>query len=306
MRFRATPVASPRRLVDCGVHGPWHQGTLSGRWASNPLPRCGRPMCPPSSPRPRGWRYARRPSRARTGDLLIESQVSFLLLQRPMEPARAPSVRTPGAWRASVAGGALASPTSRDSTGPSTVRSHQPRTWNWAESNRRPPVCRTGALPSELQPHLLIVRGPRVERGGLLVPGQAGFRLPHPGSRPGQTRRVPCAGRADVCHPLWNYQGSQPRTCPGVSTGGRSRTRNQRCWRPPLYLVELHPYGDWLAVQRKRRPFPVRVGGVGAGGAALRSPPGPHDRAVDTGVEGVPARGGRAGFAAQRVLLRLR
>jgi hypothetical protein len=37
--------------VRCPSH--WATWTKSGRWASNPLLRFGRPACPPSSPRPR-------------------------------------------------------------------------------------------------------------------------------------------------------------------------------------------------------------------------------------------------------------
>jgi hypothetical protein len=33
------------------------------------------------------------------------------------------------------------------------LRQAIPDTWTWADSNRRPPVCRTGALPAALQAH---------------------------------------------------------------------------------------------------------------------------------------------------------
>ena len=47
--------------------------------------------------------------------------------------------------------------------------------WSWPDSNRRPPACKAGSLPTELQPHAEL-RRPAVVAGG------------HEGSRPAHDR----------------------------------------------------------------------------------------------------------------------
>ena len=60
--------------------------------------------------------------------------------------------------------------------------------WSWTGLNRRPPACKAGALPAELQPHLLVFFSPC---GGALW-----FRLGHvrlctfPASKPCASCRV--------------------------------------------------------------------------------------------------------------------
>lgn len=145
---------------------------LSGRRAPTPLLRFGRPTCPPSSPRPPGISL-RRPYGARTRNLLAENQVSCHL--------------APTAHRATPVRHRL--------------RPEGTDAWSRRDSNPRPPVCRTGALPAELQPH---VSGTGVSNPVSLAPkasGSAVSLVPEVVPPAGPDRRRPgsCS-----CHPLWS------------------------------------------------------------------------------------------------------
>jgi hypothetical protein len=61
------------------------------------------------------------------------------------------------------------------------LRQAMPDTWTWTDSNRRPPVCRTGALPAALQ-----AQSVRTRRSGRV---RIIFRRPD-------------NGLPDTCHPL--------------------------------------------------------------------------------------------------------
>lgn len=117
--------------------------------------------------------HLRRPYGARTRNLLAENQVSCQLAptahgaggNRGREPTIAANVPSPGAL------------------GDFTPVRYQLRqegmgAWKRRDSNPRPPVCRTGALPAELQPH---GPGPGCRTPCLSLPKRAG--QPSPSSR---------------------------------------------------------------------------------------------------------------------------
>lgn len=117
--------------------------------------------------------HLRRPYGARTRNLLAENQVSCQLAptahgaggNRGREPTIAANVPSPGAL------------------GDFTPVRYQLRqegmgAWRRRDSNPRPPVCRTGALPAELQPH---GPGPGCRTPCLSLPKRAG--QPSPSSR---------------------------------------------------------------------------------------------------------------------------
>src|SRR5581483_4405728 len=41
--------------------------------------------------------------------------------------------------------------------------------WSWSGSNRRPPECKSGALPAELQPHFLNCSAPENQRDAAVI-----------------------------------------------------------------------------------------------------------------------------------------
>jgi hypothetical protein len=79
-----------------------------------------------------------------------------------------------------------------------------PNFWRWPGSNRRPPACKAGALPTELHPHHR----------------SAGFRQAVEGMRPGRNRRLAALGCAPPCFDAsleWLPQGGGSRShglCP--------------------------------------------------------------------------------------------
>ena len=131
--------------------------------------------------------------------------------------------------------------------------------WSCGESNPGPSVCRTDALPSELQPHTSGTgesnpTRPRPKRGPVTEPvvpamGPAGGALPR-----GRTLRMP----STVEFSTHNTTGM-----PGSRRGDRSRTRNHWFWRPELSRVELHPQARQFPGTKKP---PVRDPGGGRHG----------------------------------------
>ena len=92
--------------------------------------------------------------------------------------------------------------------------------WSWPESNRRPPACKTGALPIELQPPLRRKAGRR--RGPPLQP---------------------LAGKRMV-----GLSGLEPLT--SRLSGGRS---NQLSYRPTPTEIELAREGSLTSEHKKKR-----------------------------------------------------
>jgi hypothetical protein len=78
-------------------------------------------------------------------------------------------------------------------------------------------------------------------------------------------RRYPLIGSTGVRMPS-TVQFSMFSTAgmPGYRTGGRSRTRNARFWKPLLYRIELHPFvASHAFVGYEKPPYPwFGVGGV--------------------------------------------
>lgn len=110
--------------------------------------------------------------------------------------------------------------------------------WTWTGSNRRPPVCHTGALPTALQAQTSgAAESNRVssdsKSDGLPSPPR---QVPpgHPTRRGGNARR--CMPSTVQFSMSWSagHAGA-------VRMGGRNRTRNIRFWRPALFRIELHP-----------------------------------------------------------------
>jgi hypothetical protein len=87
-----------------------------------------------------------------------------------------------------------------------------------------------------------------------LVPDAGPWRAAWCRARPGPLYAIHCG--------VANFQRRRP--WPGRSTGGRSRTRNARFWRPLLYLVELHPYGKSCAATENAARSRSGRGGVRA------------------------------------------
>jgi hypothetical protein len=61
------------------------------------------------------------------------------------------------------------------------LQPHRCAAWTWADSNRRPPVCRTGALPAAPQARTELRPEPPSRTGCLTLPRRAGCRLPRSG-----------------------------------------------------------------------------------------------------------------------------
>jgi hypothetical protein len=114
--------------------------------------------------------------------------------------------------------------------------------WRSGESNPGPSVCRTDALPTELQPHETR-REPGNRTPRFLAPNQV--RSP--------SRSFPKMPSA-VEFSMWSHV---PAACWGmmVRRGDRTRTCSLRFWRPTLNQLSYTPIG-----KTKNRPVPVRGG----------------------------------------------
>ncbi len=152
------------------------------------------------------------PYRDRTGVLLIESQASVPLLRRPKVLRARPRRRTgtlPVFSRALY----LLSLAGKDA-------------WSIGGPNSWPPVCRTGALPAELQPQ--DVRNPGIEPGMSCSQSRRVTQLPRSGSPGPATLTMRAADRASFVMPsAVEFSNISTTGHAGVSLHGQQESNPQ-------------------------------------------------------------------------------
>jgi hypothetical protein len=137
--------------------------------------------------------------------------------------------------------------------------------WIAGVSNPSRAACRAAPHTGDVRP---MCRVPQSRTGCRLLPRQAGSpcpsypAAPDPIVRSGAVRRggarrcLPSTVELPRCFAAGRSRGM-------VRRGDRTRTCSLRFWRPLLFQLSYTP--RCRAIQRKRRPVPVRVGGISAG-----------------------------------------